>query len=231
MNKSGAVRENRRDAVAATGPREDDRWRAAGLWGAGLAAGYAVLVRFYQAAGGEIGLSGTMKEEFAAGFGMASYAAGLLILLAGLACLVLTRPALRRVPRRSPVAAGGAVSPWILGPLCLAPVVAGGAYAVSHAISGTITKGMDLVNPGTVNYPDVWANLDRTSVALWDIFLYEPWFLAMGVCLLLSAWRYLRDHGASDALLRRLALGCVVVVVGLAAFSVWLTVMDMTVIV
>lgn len=236
MDTAPSARERRQGPVAGTGAGDDGkgssdhRWRAAGLWGAGLAAGYAVLVRFYQAAGGEIGLPGTMKPEFAAELGMASYAAGLLILVGGLACLVLTRPVMRRVPRWSPVAAGDEVSPWILGPLCLAPVVAGGIYSASHAVFGIITKVMDLVSPGTVHYPDVWVNLDRTSAALWGILFYEPWFLVMGICLLLSAWRYLRDHGTSERLLARLGLGCGVAVVGLAAFSVWLTVMDVTVI-
>lgn len=200
------------------------------MWGAALAGAYAVFVRFYHAAGGQIGLPGTIHPDFADTFARANYAAGLLILVGGLACLVLTHHALRRVPRRSPVAAGRTVPPWVLGPLCVAPVLLGAIYAGAHAISGVVTKLLDLAAPGTITYPGVFLEFDRTAVALWDILFYEPWFLAMGLCLYLSAWRYLRDHGATRAALRRLTWLCATGATALGGYSIWLVVTDITII-
>jgi len=57
----------------ATTPRHQAAW-----WGFGLAAAYAIFVRFYQAAGGSIGMSGEMRPEHAADTEFVSYLAGLL---------------------------------------------------------------------------------------------------------------------------------------------------------
>src|SRR5918999_1410671 len=58
------------------------RLRSAGLWGLGLAVFYAVFVRFYQAAGGRIGLPARITEPER--MQQASYVAGLVVLVGGI---------------------------------------------------------------------------------------------------------------------------------------------------
>jgi hypothetical protein len=91
---------------------------AACVWGIA----YAVFVRFYQAAGGTIGLAGRFED--ADGFRRASLFAGLLILVAGLGALALVRPWGLRIPR------------WLL----LAPALAGSVYAMAHALVAYVSK-------------------------------------------------------------------------------------------
>ncbi|MBB4934825.1 hypothetical protein F4561_005719 [Lipingzhangella halophila] len=189
--------------TARDGSGAGNAWRGAGWWGFGLAVGYAVFVRFYHAAGGTIGIPGQLESPHV--FAMASYLAGLLILVGGLACLYLALPRVRAIPRRFPWRPGEQIPAWLLVPLCLLPTLIGAVYAVAHALIGFSTKTLDLFGLVRLEYPDVWQNLDRTAMALWEIFFYEPWFLAMGVCLALCGLRYLRDLGLGARTVRSAA--------------------------
>lgn len=85
------------DAPPAARSRVRD-WSAAGGWGFALGVGYAVLVRFYHAAGGQIGVAGEVSEQYVATLQMVSYLTGLVILVGAGACLVLTHRQFRVFP-------------------------------------------------------------------------------------------------------------------------------------
>ncbi|MFE4632987.1 hypothetical protein ACFRJ1_06365 [Streptomyces sp. NPDC056773] len=179
------------------------RGSRAGSWGFGLAVGYAVFVRFYQGAGGTIGVPGTSTPESLPSWYMANYVAGLIILLGGVACLFLTQPRVRTIPHRSPLLPGQQIPKPVMLAVCLSPVLLGGVFGVAHGIAGAFTQLLELCGAIEVNYPDDWATLNVTSMNLWNILFYEPWFVAMGVCLLGSARRYLRDTGSAEDVIDR----------------------------
>lgn len=214
--------------AARDGRGAGNAWRGAGWWGFGLAAGYAVFVRFYHAAGGTIGMPGRLEPSVAGDFAMASYLAGLLILVGGLACLYLALPRVRAIPRWFPSRPGEQIPAWLLAPLCLVPTLIGAVYAVAHALLGVTTKILDLFGVVWLEYSDLWQELDRTALALWDILFYEPWFLAMGVCLALCGLRYLRDLGFSAHAVRRLAWALAGGAVLLAVAGIGMLAMDGT---
>ncbi|MEV0644800.1 hypothetical protein AB0I28_06015 [Phytomonospora sp. NPDC050363] len=195
--------------------------RTIAWWGFGFAAFYAIFVRFYQAAGGGLGMAGEMAPEHQAATQMSSYLAGLLILLGGVACLYLGVPAVRRIPRWFPVGGGREIPGTLLLPLCLTPVVAGAVFAVAHAVVGVSTKSLALLGVIDIAYPDAWARIDETATAWWDLAFYEPCFLVLGVCLHFSAVAYLRDTGRRTAAVwtTRVSVGFVAV---LAAVGVWM---------
>ncbi|HEY1179169.1 MAG TPA: hypothetical protein VGF17_23695 [Phytomonospora sp.] len=203
---------------------------AVAWWGFGVAAFYAIAVRFYQAAGGELGLAGEMLPEHAADTRMASYLAGLLILLGGVACLYLGLPEVRRIPRWFPLGSGREIPGWLLRPLCLAPVVAGAVFAVAHAIVGFATKGAALLGVMEIPYPDAWARIDEEATAWWDIAFYEPCFVLLGVFLHLSAVRYLRATGR-ESVARWTTIVSAVCAVVFGAVGIWMVATDRMVVV
>ena len=199
--------------------------RALAWWGFGCAAFYAIAVRFYQAAGGRVGMAGEMRPEHVPGSQMASYLAGLLILLGGVACLYLGLPEVRRFPQWVPRFGGREIPGALLRPLCLAPVLAGAAFAVAHAAVGMVTKSAALLGVMDIPYPDVWLRLDETATAWWDLLFYEPWFLAIGVLLHLCAVRYLRATGRASVA-RWTTRVSAAAALGLAATGIWMVASD-----
>src|SRR5579859_443672 len=99
--------------------RAEARFRLAGIAGIVLGVGYAVFVRFYQAAGGTIGLDGPRPP----GLSWASYTAGVAILVGAAACAVLTMPSLRTVPAWSPIARGRRAPRWAVIAFCAVPAL------------------------------------------------------------------------------------------------------------
>lgn len=184
----------------------DIRFRAAGAWGLGLAVFYAVFVRFYQAAGGRIGLPDEITG--ADRFHFASYLAGLLILVGGAACVVLTRRWTPALPR-----------PLVLVTV-VAPVVAGGVFALAHGVAGVIMNILDLTGVLTLDKPLLADPTPavRAADAWWNILFYQPWFAAMGVCLLLCARVYAKAAGFGPSTVRRAGIGAVAAAVACAAF-------------
>ncbi|MFG2296379.1 hypothetical protein [Streptomyces sp. NPDC048603] len=208
---------------AVQGGQPGVRGSRAGYWGFGLAAGYAVFVRFYQGAGGTIGVPGTSTPESLPSWYMANYVAGLIILLGGVACLFLTQPRVRTIPHQSPVLPGKQIPKPLMLAACLSPVLLGGVFSVTHGVAGAFTHLLELCGAIEMDYPDDWETLNVTSMNLWNILFYEPWFIAMGVCLLCSALRYLRDTGSTeDAIgrVRRVAVALIGVLVVASSLTV-----------
>ena len=192
------------------------RWgRTVGVVGAVLGVFYAVFVRFYQAAGGRIGMAGSVLRDPATAQ-MASYAAGLLILLGAAACVVLTHPGARRL--------GGRDAPaTIVAVLCATPALLGGLFGMIHGIGGGTTHLMELMGMVSISYPaEAWAVHDVIGGDVWTVLFYEPWFLAMGLSLVLSVGVYVRQIGVGPRLLRIAGWTCAVVVVLGAAVSIWM---------
>ncbi|WP_240035130.1 hypothetical protein [Neobacillus notoginsengisoli] len=133
---------------------ETERLNAFELWihkavwpayiGCFWAVSYAVFVRFYQAAGGTLGLPGQFENPEAVQMG--SYYAGVLIMACGFILIALVKPWGRIVPAWVPLIGGKAVHPLII----LIPTLSCTAYLIAHAISGIITKALLLANVITI---------------------------------------------------------------------------------
>lgn len=207
--------------------RRDRLVSPVGVWGFGLAVFYAVFVRFYQAAGGTIGLGGSVPAN-PAGVQFASYLAGLLILVGGVACLYLASPAVRHFPFWIPGLGGRSIPARVLAPLCAAPSLLGGLYAIQHGLSSLVTSTLSLVGVAEVaSVPtNAWVRYDAAALDVWGLVLYGPWFLAMGLCLVLCVRRYARDLGVREPALRRASLASLVLVAGATAATVWMMLTD-----
>ncbi|HET6550592.1 MAG TPA: DUF3995 domain-containing protein [Solirubrobacter sp.] len=155
--------------------------RAAAVW----AIAYAVGVRGYQGLGGTVGLPGQVEDP--AGLHRASLLAGVFLLLVGLAALSLGRRWTLRLPRA----------------LVLVPAVAGSTYALGHALTGFITKPLDLLGVIDLEFKG-WAHVNETALALWDILFYEPWFLGLGILVTLASLHHHRLAGGSERGARRI---------------------------
>ncbi|MBS4196029.1 DUF3995 domain-containing protein [Lederbergia citri] len=145
---------------------------------------YAIFVRFLEAAGGGIITTYGRAEDPEALY-MASYIAGVVIMLCGFCLLGLVKPWGKIVPRWIPLISGRNIHPLVL----LIPTLSGTAFLLAHAISGMLTKSLFLAGVITINFPG-WAELNPHSLALWDLFFYEPWFLIMGLLAGLAAAHY-----------------------------------------
>jgi hypothetical protein len=180
MNVSTAV------GRAVAFPAERD-WGWTAYAACGWAIAYAVFVRFYQAAGGTIGLPGTFEDPDA--FRRASLLAGILIFVVGLGALAFVRPWGLRIPR------------WLL----IIPALAGSVYAIAHALTGYLTKTLDLLGVIDLEFKG-WATLDKDKLIVWDLFFYEPWFFGLGVLVTLGALHHHRRTGGTVEGRRRLVV-------------------------
>jgi hypothetical protein len=154
----------------------------------GWAIAYAIGVRGYQGLGGTIGLSGTFPDpgEFRA----ASLRAGGFLLLVGLGALAFVRPWGLRFPR------------WLV----IVPALAGSAFSAAHALTAYVTKPLHLLGVVDLEFLG-WKQLDEASLIRWDLLLYEPWFLGLGILVTLGALHHYRRTGGSRRGERRLLLG------------------------
>ncbi|WP_249365607.1 DUF3995 domain-containing protein [Cytobacillus citreus] len=157
---------------------------------------YAVFVRFYQAAGGSVGMPGQLIDP-KSGY-MASYVAGVEIMFCGFALLLLIKPWGKVVPNWVPVI-GGRKIPCLL---LLVPTLAGTAFLIAHGISGIITKSLHLLGVITIDFK-WWSVVNVKSLVLWDLLFYEPWFIIMGILAGLTAFHYAQTSGISILMLRR----------------------------
>jgi len=150
----------------------------------------------------------------------------------GAACVVLTSPQLRRAPTSLPVIGGREVSAALVIPLCAASALLGGLYAIIHGIGGMVTKLLGLLGIVDIPFPaEAWVTVDMVALSLWDLLLYEPWFLAMGLCLLLSLRSYALDKGVRPGAVRAAGRACAALVaVGSAGFM-WMIVTDNVVVI
>ena len=175
---------------------------------------YAVFVRFYQAAGGTIGLPGQYKNPEA--LQMASYYAGVLILACGFILIALVKPLGRVVPVWVPFI-GGKNIPRLL---ILIPTLSCTAILIAHGLSGMITKALLLAGITPLHFTG-WVTLDVQSLALWSLFVYEPWFLIMGILSGLTASHYALATDFSRSSFRRGLAIYLIFVFLLSAFLVF----------
>jgi hypothetical protein len=157
----------------------------AGYAAAGWAAAYAVGVRGYQGLGGTLGLPGTLEDP--AAMRQASLLAGGFLLLVAIGALALVRPWGMRLPRR----------------LVLVPALTGSVYAAAHALTGYITKTLDLLGVVDLHFKG-WARVDEGALIAWDLLFYEPWFLGLAILVTLGTLHHHRRTGGSARGRRRL---------------------------
>ncbi|MCQ6264702.1 DUF3995 domain-containing protein [Fictibacillus sp. WQ 8-8] len=175
---------------------------------------YAVFVRFYQAAGGTIGLPGRLEKPET--FYMASYVAGVVVLFAGFVMLALVKPWGKVVPASMPWIGGRRVRPGIL----FVPALLGSAFAVAHGVSGFITKALDLAGMMTIHFQG-WEVVDVHRLILWDMLFYEPWFIVIGVLAGMAAFHYAQASSMPRSVIRRIAIFFISFVILLTALFVW----------
>jgi hypothetical protein len=212
------------DQLSVAGPvriqpaRARRSWTAAGYWGFALAVFYAVFVRFGQAAGITIGLPGTMTAEARQSFPMASYRAGLFVLLAGVALLVLVVPRARVLPRWLPAIGGTSAPRALVAVVLVLPVLVGSVVGTAHGTTGILSKSLHLM--GVVAPHGLVSLYASTTPAMdwWDILFYEPWFVLIGVCAGLSALAWAYDSRVRPATIR---IGVIVYAVAAVALTSW----------
>ena len=162
-------------------------------------------MRVYQGLGGTIGVAGTFDDPD--GFRRASLLAAAFLALVGICALAFVRPWGLRLPR------------WLV----ILPALAGSAYAAAHALTGYVTKLLDLAGVVNLDFKG-WATLDEGELIAWDLLFYEPWFLGLGVLVTLGAVHHYRRTGGSQRGERRLVAITAGAAVGLAAVSIVLVI-------
>lgn len=190
-----------------------------GYIGCFLAVMYAVIVRFYQAAGGTIGLPGRLADP--EGFQMVSYSAGVLVMFAGFFLLGLVKPWGKTVPQWVPLIGGRSVHPLIF----LIPTLIGSAFATAHGVSGVITKVLHLLGAITIHFSG-WSVIDIHGLIIWDILFYEPWFIVMGVLASLAAWNYAHEFQRLRPILQRYSTLYICLVILITALFVFAVIFD-----
>ncbi|MEK6991725.1 MULTISPECIES: DUF3995 domain-containing protein [unclassified Paenibacillus] len=160
---------------------------------------YAVFVRFYQAAGGTIGLSAPIIDP-TGGIYKASYVVGVIIMLCGFILLGLVKPWGRVVPSWIPWIGGVSVYRGLL----LFPTLICSVFLIAHGAAGIITRVLFLTGLISLKMPPAFSgDVDMRVDALWDLFVYQPWFFIMGILSSLSAAYYVQTRGVSLSALRR----------------------------
>jgi hypothetical protein len=141
---------------------------------------YALVVRGYQGLGGTLGLPGELEDPAAAR--LASLIAGAGLLLAGVGSLALVRPWGLRLPR------------WLV----IIPALAGSVIALTHAFTAYVSKTLHLLGVIDLDLRSRgWTRLDEASLIRWDLLFYEPWFLGLGVLVMLAVLHHHRRTGGS----------------------------------
>jgi hypothetical protein len=172
------------------------RWTgyAAAAW----AAAYAVGVRFYHAAGGEIGLHSTFENP--GEFQRASLNAGIFLLLVGIGALAFVRPWGLKLPR------------WLV----IVPALAGSAVAIAHALTAYVTKPLHALGVIEIEFAGQ-TEIDERALILWDLLFYEPWFLGLGLLVTAGALHHHERTGGS-----RLGRRGLLALTAAATLAVWI---------
>lgn len=176
---------------------------------------YAVFVRFYQAAGGPIGMAGEPVDLEA--FYMASYIAGVEIVLCGFILIGLVKPWGKVLPEWVPFLGGRKIPRLVV----LLPTLAFTAFLIAHGVAGIVTKALYLGGVITMHFTG-WSVLDAHSLALWDLLFYEPWFVIMGVLSGLTAAHYAQSTCGSLSSWRRNTIIYLIAVFLLTALMVYM---------
>ncbi|MET3549665.1 hypothetical protein ABID47_006326 [Paenibacillus favisporus] len=149
---------------------------------------YAVFVRFYEAAAGIIGGYGQLSNP--KGFSMASYGAGVLIMICGFILLGLVKPWGLTVPAWVPLFRRKRIPRQLI----LIPTLFSTSMLIAHGTTGIVTKTLFLVGAIPLELKG-WAVIDKERLAIWDLFFYEPWFLIMGIMSGLAAAHHAHASG------------------------------------
>lgn len=140
---------------------------AAAIWGLW----YAVY-RGYYAAGGTAFLTGTIRAGSQSQFQAINLAGALVIAVAAVLPLAALPFWSRSWGRR------------VLLVLCW--VVAVGCCM--HALVDILERILSLAGVIDIDYPDLWASIDRRRTDLQDLFFNEPWFLLEGLAYGALGW-------------------------------------------
>ena len=202
-----------------------ERFTKSSVWpayvGCLLAFIYAVFVRFYQAAGGMIGMPGKMKDPTT--IYMGSYIAGLAIMSCGFILIALIKPWSRIVPLQVPLIGGRKIHPLIV----LTPTLVGTAFLIAHGVSGMITRALLLAGIITLDFPG-FVEVNVRELALWEFFFYEPWFVLLGIMAGLTAAHYAQASGIRQSTFRRGTILILIMVFLLTALFVASIIFDFT---
>lgn len=79
---------------------------------------------------------------------------------------------------------------------------AGASVAIAHGAYGIAARARALTHLATTSPGGV--DLERDGWMLWDLLLFEPWFLVEGLLIVLAGWHYLAAPGER----RRWVLAC-----------------------
>ncbi len=94
--------------------------------------------------------------------------------------------------------------PWLSG-LLLAMAWAGCSLAASHGLDGLVNRLLQFAGLATVEGAPF--GLPEHAYVVWDLLLFEPWFLIEGLLLGLAGWCYLRQPRHRRVWLALCALG------------------------
>lgn len=73
--------------------------------------------------------------------------------------------------------------------MLLAIALAGCSVAASHGIYGIVNRILKIAGVGALESGPF--NMGEHAYVMWDLVLYEPWFLIEGILLGLVGWYYL----------------------------------------
>jgi hypothetical protein len=173
------MREHIADATALLGAQGQRRRPEALVW-----SGYAVFVwsiaymlpHLYWARGGTIGLS-LLKPSVLAlpQWQIINWVASVILTAAGLLGIAFIR-----IKTRDFLS-------WSL----LAIALAGCALATSHGIYGIVYRVLQIA--GLIQVESGPFNIEEHTFVLWDLVLFEPWFVIEGILLGSLGWHYLNS--------------------------------------
>ena len=148
-----------------------------------------VLPHLYWAVGGEVGFSALKPSATAQeGWQAINAAASVILLLPVAIGLALPRTRSHRLWRA----------------LLFAACLGGASIAVSHGVYGLVYRVLNIV--GVVDVDGRGFTMAEHPWVLWDIFVFEPWFLIEGVLFATAGW--VAMSGSESR--RRWVLGCIV---------------------
>jgi len=172
---------------------------------AALAALAGIPIHLYWAAGGTWGLPGGAAAADLPGVRATNLAVSILLACAAVFLYGLTRPWSRRPPAL----------------LMLAPVWGGAVVCLSHGLFGMTTKSLYASGvQSAVAWPGHLTAAQKNLAALYDLGLFEPWFLIQGLLLALAGHRF----ACTAAGRRRWTLSLAAGIVLIDAFGVALAV-------
>jgi hypothetical protein len=89
---------------------------------------------------------------------------------------------------------------------------------MAHALTAYVTKPLHALGLVELRF-EGWATRDQTAQFLWDLLVYEPWFLGLGVLVTLAALHHHRRCGGTARGETRLVIGTALATLALTAFA------------